>query len=342
MPKMADKFFIVGLGNPGRDYEKTRHNVGFWVIDELVKRHNLGNPAKDRRSLVYTGTIAGKSVVLAKPQTYMNLSGEAVRSLADFYRIPTENILVIHDDLDTPFGTLKLRKQGGHGGQNGVRNILLHLGTENFGRIRFGIGRPLGKMQGKDYVLQGFVGDDVITAQQVTEKAADAAETWLREGIDLAMTRYNGDIEVKSAPKPSLDDEIAVAQRAAELAPNDPKPLEALARLYRRAQETDKAIEMHLKLADLHQRLGKPKSMVHEWDNAVRLRPSLVELQAKIAHEHEAQGDTKRATQSWLRLADYWQEQNDPEKSLQAVHEALRVNPQHTRALELLEGMKDR
>ena len=336
---MSDKFLIVGLGNPGREYEKTRHNVGFWVIDELVQRHNLGNPTKDRKSFIYTGTIAGKSVVLAKPQTYMNLSGEAVRSISDFYRVPTENILIIHDDLDTPLGTLKLRKQGGHGGQNGVRNILLHLGTENFGRIRFGIGRPPGKMQGKDYVLQGFVGDDLITAQQVTETAANAAESWLSEGIDLAMTRYNGDVEEKSAPKPSLDNEIAVAKRAAELAPNDPKPLEALARLYRRAQQLDTAIEIHLKLADLHQRLGKPKSMLHEWDNAVRLRPSLVELQEKVAHEHETQGDTKRATQSWLRLADYWQEQNDSEKSAAAVREALRVNPQHTRALELMEGL---
>jgi peptidyl-tRNA hydrolase, PTH1 family len=332
---MTDKYLIVGLGNPGRDYEKTRHNVGFWVIDELVKRHNLGNPTKERKSLLYTGVINGKSVVLAKPQTYMNLSGEAIRAIMDFYKITAENIIVIHDDLDTPLGTLRLRKTGGHGGQNGVRNTIQHLNGENFARVRFGIGRPPGKMQARDYVLQAFQGDDAILAQQITDKCADAVETWLREGIELAMTHINGDSAEKNTPKGSLDDEIAVAHRAHELAPHDPKPLETLAKLYRRAQKLDEAVQTHLQLAQLFAQLGKPKQMVYEWDNAVRIRPSLTDLQRKIAQENEAQGDSKRATQGWLRLAEYYIAQAENANALGAINEALRINPQHPKALEM-------
>ncbi|MCA9896488.1 MAG: aminoacyl-tRNA hydrolase, partial [Anaerolineae bacterium] len=150
---MSDKYLIVGLGNPGRQYQNTRHNVGFWVVAELARRHNLSSPKSERKSYVLDGTIAGKRVIAAMPQTYMNLSGEAVRALVDFYKIPLENIIVVHDDLDTPLGTLRLRQTGGHGGQNGVRNIILHLGTQEFARVRFGIGRPNGKMTARDYVL---------------------------------------------------------------------------------------------------------------------------------------------------------------------------------------------
>ncbi len=337
---MADKYLIVGLGNPGRDYEKTRHNAGFWVIDELVARHQLGSASKERKSLVYSGSIQGRSVVLAKPQTYMNLSGEAVRALLDFYKLPVEHLMVIYDDLDTPLGTLKVRRQGSHGGQNGIRNIILHLGTEQFARIRFGIGRPPGKMRGRDYVLEGFVGDEAITARQVTERAADAVEMWLAEGIELTMTRYNGDIDSASAARPSLDEELATARRAHELAPQDPRPLEALARLYRRAQDHAQAVAAYLKLADLHARQGRTKQMLHEWDNAVRLQPDLTELQARIAQEYEALGDTKRATQGWLRLAEHCQAAGDIAQAQAAVAQALRVNPQHSRALELAQALE--
>lgn len=339
---MAIPYIIVGLGNPGRDYEKTRHNVGFQVIDTLIQRYQMSAGSKERKSIVISGIIQGKSVVLAKPQTYMNLSGEAVRGLLDFYKVPLDQLMVIHDDLDTPLGTLKLRKQGGHGGQNGIRNILLHTGSEQFARVRFGIGRPPGRMQARDYVLQAFTGDDAISAQQTLSRAADAVESWLTEGIDLAMTRYNGDIETSTAPKPSLDAQVVLAKRAAELSPNDPKPLEALARLYRRAQQTDQAVACHLALADLYARQDKPRQRLHEWDNAVRLQPDLTELQRQIAYEHERQGDTKRATQSWLRLADTWQEAHDPTQALEAVEQALRVNPQHTRALELYAALRPR
>lgn len=337
---MSDKYLIVGLGNPGREYERTRHNVGFRVIDELVQRHQLSAATRERKALVNTGVINSTSVLLARPQTYMNLSGEAVRALLDYYKITPDHLIVVHDDMDTPFGTLKLRKQGGHGGQNGIRNILLHLGSDQFARVRFGIGRPPGRMRPTDYVLQGFSGDDEITAQQTVTRAVEAIENWLRDGIDLTMTRFNGDVEETSAPKPSLEAELAVAERAAELAPTDPKPLEALARLYRRAQQPERAVEMHLKLADLYARQDKLKPMLHEWDNAVRLRPLLTDLQRRMADTYEQLGDTKRATQCWLRLADTWQEQNDPQQALEAVEQALRVNPQHARALELQAALK--
>ena len=117
---MADKYLIVGLGNPGREYENTRHNIGFMAADALIKRHSLGMPRKDRKALIYEGTIAGQSVLVVKPQTYMNLSGEAVRPLLDFYKIPLSNLIVLHDEMDIPFGTLRIRQTGSAGGQNGV------------------------------------------------------------------------------------------------------------------------------------------------------------------------------------------------------------------------------
>lgn len=192
---MSERYLVVGLGNPGKDYAQTKHNVGFWTIDELARRHGYTFGSKaERKALTSDGLIAGKRVLLAKPQTYMNLSGEAVRQLVDFYKIELENVIVISDDLDLPLGTLRLRKDGSHGGQNGVRSIIQHLGTQNFARVRLGIGRPPGKMPAAAYVLQGFKGDDEITMRQVVDRAASAVEIWLREGIDLAMTRSNGSI----------------------------------------------------------------------------------------------------------------------------------------------------
>ncbi|HEX2619664.1 MAG TPA: aminoacyl-tRNA hydrolase [Phototrophicaceae bacterium] len=192
---MSERYLVVGLGNPGKDYENTKHNVGFWTMDELARRHGYTFGSKaERKALTADGLIAGKRVLLAKPQTYMNLSGEAVRGLVDFYKIDLANILVVSDDLDLPLGTLRLRKEGSHGGQNGIRNIIQHLGTQNFARARIGIGRPPGKMPAAAYVLQGFKGDDEITIRQVVDRAASAVEIWLREGIDLAMTRANGSV----------------------------------------------------------------------------------------------------------------------------------------------------
>jgi PTH1 family peptidyl-tRNA hydrolase len=192
---MTDRFLIVGLGNPGAKYESTRHNLGFWTIDELARRHGLNFGKAERKAISADGVIRDRRVILAKPQTFMNLSGEAVRSLADFYKIPIERIIVIHDDLDLPLGTLRLRKTGSAGGQNGVKSIIQQLGTQDFARVRVGIGRPPGRMDAAAYVLQPFSGDDAITARIAVERAADAVETWLISGIEIAMTRHNGTIE---------------------------------------------------------------------------------------------------------------------------------------------------
>ncbi len=209
---MTDWHLIVGLGNPGKEYAETRHNVGFRVVDELARRYGLTFGKKERKAVVTTGVILGKKVVLAKPQTYMNLSGEAVRALVDFYKVELPRILVISDDLDIPLGTIRLRKFGGAGGQGGMKNVIQHLGTQDFNRLRFGIGRPPGKMNPKDYVLQVFKGDDAILAAEVVDRAANAVETWLTEGIEIAMTRHNGSIEdtpkqpVKQGEKPSANE----------------------------------------------------------------------------------------------------------------------------------------
>ena len=176
---MAEKRLIVGLGNPGARYEKTRHNVGWRVIDALVRRHYLGGGRSEQRAQTWDGAIRSVRVKLAKPLTYMNRSGESVRALMDYYSIAIENLIVVHDDLDSPFGILRLRKAGGHGGQNGLRSIIQHLGDDAFARVRFGIGRPPGKMQPVDFVLQRFNGDDAILADEVAVNAADAIEVWL-------------------------------------------------------------------------------------------------------------------------------------------------------------------
>ncbi|MFW5709312.1 MAG: aminoacyl-tRNA hydrolase [Chloroflexota bacterium] len=192
---MTNRYLIVGLGNPGSKYANTRHNFGFWVVDELARRWNITDFKTDRKALVGDGMIRGQRVLLAKPQTFMNLSGQPVRALVDFYKLDIDTLTVIHDDLDISLGTLRLRKGGSAGGQNGVKDIIRHLGTQDFKRVRCGIGRPPGRMDPAAYVLQPFSGDDAITAQRVIDRAADAVETWLAEGIDTAMNRYNGTVD---------------------------------------------------------------------------------------------------------------------------------------------------
>lgn len=191
---MTDRFLIVGLGNIGKQYANTRHNIGFWVADELARRHNLIFGKAERKAVSADGTIQNKRVLIAKPQTYMNLSGEAVRALCDFYKIPNTQVIVVHDDLDLPLGTLRIRPTGSAGGQNGVKSIIQHLGTQDFTRVRCGIGRPPGKQDPAAYVLQAFSGDDAITAAILRDHAANAVETWLREGLEMAMNKHNGTV----------------------------------------------------------------------------------------------------------------------------------------------------
>lgn len=333
---MAGKYLIVGLGNPGRKYEQTRHNVGFGVVEALATRHNLTASTTERKALTTDGIINGKRVILTKPQTYMNLSGEAVRALTDYYKIDLDRLIVIYDDMDLALGTLRLRPNGGHGGQNGMRNIIQHLGTREFARIRFGIGRPPGRMKGKDYVLQPFYGDDKLLAQQVTDTAADAVELWLAEGIEVTMTQFNGDVtETDEAPEPPPQEQLKLAQRAHELDPDNHKPLQQMIGLYKRLGDLKRAADTHLKLAALYDAKDKPKSTIIEMERAVSLRPELVEIQRAIANAYEDQGNNKRAVGRWLKLVDYHIDQADTDAVQEALLEALRLNPQHPKAREL-------
>jgi PTH1 family peptidyl-tRNA hydrolase len=340
---MVDKVLIVGLGNPGLEYARTRHNVGFWVVDELLRRFQLPAFRSDRKALTADGTIHNRRVLLAKPQTYMNLSGEAVRSLMDFYKIERHHLIVIHDDLDLPLGTLRLRNSGSHGGQNGIRNIIMHLGSQDFARVRFGIGRPPGRMAARDYVLQKFIGDDEILAQQVTTTAADAVEHWLRFGMEQAMARYNGDISAGSAdkqPEPDRQEQLKVALRAHELAPNDPKPLEQLAILYKKLRDLDQAAQAHLQLAALYSAAGAAHKMFQEWENASRIRPALTDIREQLARGYEQTGDPRRALQTWLKLAEYHDQHDQSEQALAMLQQALRLNPQHPKAIEMNQALR--
>ena len=198
---------IVGLGNPGPRYENTRHNIGFRVVEELARKHGLSFTKTESRALVTSGTILGKRVLLAKPMTYMNISGDSVAPLARFYKVEPANVLVVCDDLDIPPGTLRLRKSGSSGGQNGLKHIIERLGTQEIPRLRVGIGRPPGRMDAAAYVLTPFEkGDEEMTAVEAVDRAVKMIETWLTEGIDLAMSRYNGPGE-KAEKKPIPDTE---------------------------------------------------------------------------------------------------------------------------------------
>ncbi|MFW6115725.1 MAG: aminoacyl-tRNA hydrolase [Chloroflexota bacterium] len=185
------RYLVAGLGNPGPKYADNRHNVGFRCVERVASAHGLSFDRRQKRARVALGTILQRSVILAKPQTYMNKSGYAVGSLVHFYRVPMERILVVYDDLDLPLGTIRLRPSGGTGGHRGMRSIINQLGRQDFPRLRIGIGRPPGRMDPADYVLQDFSADEEELVEEALEQAAGAIEAWLVEGIDEAMTRYN-------------------------------------------------------------------------------------------------------------------------------------------------------
>ena len=163
---------VVGLGNPGKEYENTRHNVGFMVIDELVRSLRIKKPLEEALSLVYKTRIGGKEVILAKPQTYMNNSGAAVFNLLEEYNLSPENMLVVYDDLDLPLGSMRLRLKGSSGGHKGVESIIKYIGTQNFPRLRIGIGRPKKKEDVVKYVLSPFPPEEEKIINQVIKKAA--------------------------------------------------------------------------------------------------------------------------------------------------------------------------
>ena len=184
-------YLIAGLGNPGPRYAANRHNVGFRCVERLGAALDLAFDKRQKHSHVALGTFHGRRVVLAKPQLFMNESGRAVVPLAQFYKVPPEATLVVYDDLDLPLGTLRLRPEGGSGGHKGMRSVIEHLGTQGFPRLRVGIGRPPGRMDPAAYVLQDFSADEQPLLDDTLERAVTAIETWLREGIEVAMDRYD-------------------------------------------------------------------------------------------------------------------------------------------------------
>lgn len=331
---MSQFHMIAGLGNPGAKYDKTRHNVGWWVIDELIRRYDLGKGRSEKRAQTWRATIRGQRVILVKPLTFMNRSGEAIRSLLEFYKIPLVRLMVVHDDLDTPFGALRLRQAGGHGGQNGLRSIVAHLGSKDFARLRFGIGRPPGNMDPVNYVLQTLKGDDLILARELTERAAEAIETWLQDGIDKAMSAHNG-VGAKSSSHPvNLQEQLEIARRARELAPRDPTPLSKLIALQKKLGMLDQAVDNHLALARLLEAEGKERHANAERVKAASINPDRIDLQREIADWYLKQDNKKKAVSRLLIIVDYFLREDDLVAARAALAQALAINPQHPAALE--------
>ena len=186
-------WLLVCLGNPGDKYENTRHNVGFMVADEVADRQSKPIQRLKFKALTNILTISQEKVLVMKPITYMNLSGEAARPAADFYKIPPERILVVSDDTALPAGRLRIRKGGSAGGHNGLKSIIQHLGTDQFPRLRVGVGeKPHPDYDMADWVLGRFTGEDRTRMDQAVERAADAIECILKEGLDRGMSRFNG------------------------------------------------------------------------------------------------------------------------------------------------------
>ncbi|MDT4916132.1 MAG: peptidyl-tRNA hydrolase, family [Pseudonocardiales bacterium] len=189
-----DRFLVVGLGNPGPRYAATRHNAGFLVVDLLADR--IGGRFKAHKSSsgradVLEGRLAGVPVVLAKPRSYMNESGGPVVSVARFFKIPLERIVVVHDELDLPFGALRLKLGGGDGGHNGLRSVSAALGAKDYLRVRFGIGRPPGRQDPADFVLKEFAATERKDLAFFVDRAADAVEALLTDGLEPAQNTYN-------------------------------------------------------------------------------------------------------------------------------------------------------
>ena len=186
------EWLVVGLGNPGDKYENTRHNVGFMTADVLAERKGVPVQRLKFKALTTTLTLGGAQVLLMKPVTYMNLSGEAVGEAARFYKIPPERVLVISDDVSLPAGKLRIRRSGSAGGHNGLKNIIAHLGTDAFPRIKVGVGgKPHPDYDMADWVLGKLSGEDKKAVDAAVERAADAAERYIQDGPDKAMSLFN-------------------------------------------------------------------------------------------------------------------------------------------------------
>ena len=184
-------YLIVGLGNPEEDYSNTRHNMGFNVINKLAKQYNIEINKKKFKGLYGTGNIEGEKVILLKPQTYMNLSGEAIREIIDFYKIEVKDIIIIYDDIDIEPEIIKIRKKGGPGTHNGMKSVVEHLKTQEFTRIRVGIGSPKYKDDLINYVIGAISEEDIEKLDKGTTLAKDAIIEIIKNGVDIAMNKYN-------------------------------------------------------------------------------------------------------------------------------------------------------
>lgn len=185
-------FIIVGLGNPGRDYQNTRHNIGFDVIDVIADKHNISVIEKKHKAIIGKGVIDGQKVILVKPQTYMNLSGESVREVMDYYKVdPTEELIIISDDISLEPGNIRIRKKGSAGGHNGLKSIIQHLGTDQFMRIKMGVGEKPKGYDLADYVLGHFTGDERKVMNEASGAAEEAVRMMMQGDADGAMNRFN-------------------------------------------------------------------------------------------------------------------------------------------------------
>lgn len=190
--RRTQMYIIAGLGNPKREYENTRHNIGFDVIEELAEQENIGVLEMKHKAVIGKGYIEGQKVILAKPQTFMNLSGESIRELADYYKVDaTTNLIVISDDISLAPGQLRIRKKGSAGGHNGLKNIISHLGHDNFIRIRMGVGEKPKGYDLADYVLGHFSKEERVLMDEAVKKACDAIRLIIAQDADAAMNRYN-------------------------------------------------------------------------------------------------------------------------------------------------------
>lgn len=191
----GETFLIAGLGNPGREYRESRHNFGFMVIDRLAERLNVTFEKEQQKALITTAPYEGRKLLLVKPITFMNDSGKAVVPLMRYYKIPRERLFVIHDDMDLPFGTLRVRPNGSNGGQKGMGSIIQQLGSQEFSRLRCGIGHPPGQMEVVDFVLNKFSKQNSELLPAILDKAASCALDFVTQGSTYCMNHYNGTVE---------------------------------------------------------------------------------------------------------------------------------------------------
>ncbi|WP_019536487.1 aminoacyl-tRNA hydrolase [Paenibacillus ginsengihumi] len=184
--------WFVGLGNPGKQYEHTRHNIGFMALDRFADKHGIAITQSKCKGLLGEGHVAGHKVYLLKPMTYMNLSGESIRAFMDYYKAPIEDLVVVYDDLDTAFGSIRLRYQGSAGGHNGIKSAIQHLGTQTFNRIRMGISRPAPGSDIAGYVLHAFSKEEFGRLPEVLDKTSEAMEHLLTNPFEKTMAKFNG------------------------------------------------------------------------------------------------------------------------------------------------------